>query len=251
MKISIITVCYNAAPFIRTCIESVLAQDHPDIEYVIVDGLSKDGTQDIVRSYGSRISRFVSEKDQGLYDAMNKGIALCSGEVIGILNADDLYDSPQVLSKVAALFEESGADTVFANLVYVEEGDLERVVRYFPGKGFHPGWFAWGKMPPHPTFFVRRELYERYGVFDTRFRICADFDLMLRFLHVHKASYAWLPLTTTRMRTGGSSTQGLKSTLTINREMLASCRKHGVRSSLPQIYAKYFGKIFQLIKRPS
>jgi glycosyltransferase involved in cell wall biosynthesis len=251
MKVSLITVCYNAAPLIRSCIDSVLAQDHPDIEYIIVDGNSSDGTQDIVKSYGGRIAKFISEKDKGLYDAMNKGIGMATGEVVGIINADDFYASPGVISRVAREFTDKQADAVFGDIVYVREGDLEKVIRYFPGKGNWPADFTRGLMPPHPSFFVRRRLYEQIGVFDTSYKICADFDLMVRFLYKGAAPFSYVPETFLRMRAGGSSTQGLRSTLTINQEMLRSLRSHGVRSNLLKIYAKYFSKVFQLIARPS
>lgn len=251
MRLSLITVSYNAAGVIRDCIDSVLAQDYPDLEYIVIDGASTDGTQEIVASYGERISVFVSEPDAGLYDAMNKGLARATGEVVGILNADDFYPHPQVLSRVMAQLQAAKTDTLFGDLVYVRDGKLDEVVRYFPGKGFHPGLLGRGLMPPHPTFFVRRSLYAQHGGFDTRYAICADFDLMVRLFHTHGASYTYLPEVLVHMRTGGSSTRGLRSTLTINREMLLACRRHGIRTSLPRIYAKYFRKVFQLISKPS
>jgi len=250
LRFSLITVAYNAAPYIRTAIESVLAQDHPHIDYLVVDGGSTDGTQDIVRSYGKRV-KLLAEPDEGLYDAMNKGIARAQGDVIGLLNADDLYASDQVISQVAAAFAGSGSDTVFGDLVYVREEDLLQVVRYFPGRGFQPRrWLRRGMMPPHPTFFVRRHLYEKAGAFDLQYRIAADFDLMVRFFLKHQVSYTYLPEVLVRMRTGGSSTAGLASNLQINREMLRSLRSHGIPSNLPLIYSKYLTKVFQLLRRP-
>ena len=178
MKISIVTVTYNAAKHLRTCIESVMNQDYPDLEYILIDGASTDGTQEIIAAYEDRIAHNISEPDEGLYDAMNKGIALASGEVIGILNADDFYAYPEVISEVMSRFSDPEIQTVYGDLIYVDEEDIKKVVRYFPGKGFHHRQMRRGLMPPHPTFFVRRELYERCGGFDTQFDICADFDLM-------------------------------------------------------------------------
>ncbi len=251
MNISIITVSYNAAPTIRQTIESVLGQDYPHIEYIVVDGNSTDGTQDLVRSYGSRIATFVSEPDKGLYDAMNKGLALASGDVVGILNADDLYAHSRVISNVMATFADTGADGLFADLVYFTSEQPDKITRFYPGKGFEPGKMLSGNMPPHPTFFVKRSFYKAHGGFDNSYRICADFELMVRFFHRAKGTFAYLPEVIVRMRSGGSSTRGLSSTFTINREMLRACRSNGLNTSLPRIYSKYFTKIFQLLRRPS
>ncbi|MEZ4825542.1 MAG: glycosyltransferase family 2 protein [Bacteroidia bacterium] len=250
MKVSIITVSYNAGEFIRTAIESVLAQDYDDIEYIVVDGASKDQTLEIVRSYGDRITKVLSEPDEGLYFAMNKGLKLAEGEIIGILNADDVYADPQVISRVVKAFQDTKADMTFADLVYVKAEDLSQIVRYYPGKGFRPEQFAKGMMPPHPTYFVRKELYEKYGDFNTRYRICADFDLMVRMFVSHKRSFAYIPGVIVKMRVGGNSAWG-KNTRQINREMLHSLRAHGVSTSLMKIYSKYFTKIFQLLAKPA
>jgi glycosyltransferase involved in cell wall biosynthesis len=250
MKISIITVTYNAAPFIRSCIDSVLSQDHPDVEYIVVDGSSTDGTQEIVRSYGDQIGKFVSEPDSGLYDAMNKGISMATGDIIGILNADDFYPGNGILTRVAKEFTEKKTDTVFGDLVYVRENDLDKVVRYFPGKGFEIGQLSRGMMPPHPTFFVRKRIYEKFGLFDTSYRICSDFDLMVRFFHTGGVNFSYIPEVLVKMRMGGYSTQGFRSNYTINREMLRACKKHGIPTNLARIYSKYFTKIFQLFHKP-
>jgi glycosyltransferase involved in cell wall biosynthesis len=250
MRVSLITVAYNAERHLRHCIESVLAQDHPEIEYIIVDGASTDGTLSLIRSYGDAIAKVVSEPDQGIYDAMNKGIRLATGDLIGLINADDFYAHAQVISQVVAAFAEHKTDTIFGDLVFVEEGDLDKVVRYYPGKGFHHRKMRRGIMPPHPTFFARRGMYEQYGYFDEHYRICADFDLMLRWFYHHEVSYQHLPTIMVKMRTGGASTKGLHSTRLINREILHSLRKNGIPSNLPLIYSKYLTKIFQLVKKP-
>ncbi|GAB4428654.1 MAG: glycosyltransferase family 2 protein [Bacteroidia bacterium] len=248
--VSLITVTYNAAQNLHSCIGSVRAQDYPHIEHIVIDGASTDGTQDIVRSYGDAIAHFVSEPDAGLYDAMNKGLARATGDIVGILNADDMYAHAGVISAVVDAMQRSGADTLFADLVYVSDERPGEIVRYFPGRGFRPTMMRRGFMPPHPTYFVRRALYARYGGFDTQFRICADFDLMVRHFVVQGVRYHYLPQVIVHMRTGGSSTQGLRSTRTINREMLRSLRQHGVRTHMLLIYSKYINKIFQLIRKP-
>ena len=251
MTISIITVCYNAAATIRHAVDSVLAQKGVDLQYIVVDGASTDGTTDILREYGNRISVLISEPDKGLYDAMNKGLKQATGDVIGILNADDFYAHDEVLAHVAQQMAAETSDACFADLVYVAEPDLGKVVRFYPGKGFQPRKMLSGNMPPHPTFFVSRKFYEEYGGFDTSFRISADFELMVRYFLVAKGTWTYLPEVIVKMRTGGSSTSGLSSTLTINREMLRACRMHGFRTSLLRIYSKYFKKIFQLVSRPA
>lgn len=250
MKVSLITVTYNASDHVRDCIESVLSQTHSDLEYIVIDGASSDNTMEIIREYSDRISHLISEPDDGLYDAMNKGIALATGDIVGILNADDLYSHKGVISKVVDVFNITDCDATFGDLVYFKTEEPDKITRFFPGKGFHPRQFAKGIMPPHPTFFVKRSLYESFGRFDTQFDICADFDLMVRFLYQNHATYTYIPEVLVRMRTGGSSTQGIQSTLTINKEMLRSCKQNGIATSLPKIYSKYFKKVFQLVKKP-
>jgi glycosyltransferase involved in cell wall biosynthesis len=181
---------------------------------------------------------------------MNKGIQRASGDIVGLLNADDFYAHDRVISQVVAAFEAHDTDSVFGDLVYIREEEPDKVVRFFPGKDFHPKQLRKGLMPPHPTFFVKKELYEQFGLFDTQFKICADFDLMVRLFHTHGISYHYLPEVMVKMRTGGASTQGLSSTMTINREMLASCRQHGIDTNLATIYSKYLAKVFQLVKKP-
>ncbi len=250
MKITLITVTYQAEKYLRACIDSVLTQDYPDFEYLIIDGGSTDGTLDILKSYGERVN-WISEKDKGLYDAMNKGIARAKGQFIGMLNADDFYPHPSVLSHVAAQLSDSGAQTLFGDLVYVKADVPEEMARYYPGKGFRPQWYLQGNMPPHPTFFVEKELYQRFGGFDLQFKIVADFDFMARLHLANRISWTYLPEVMVHMRLGGASTSGIKSTITINREMQKAVAKYGFRVSLFRLYLKYFAKIAQLWRRPA
>lgn len=239
MKITIITVSYNSAATIRDTIDSVLSQDYPDIEYIIVDGLSTDGTQDIVLSYGARISKFISEKDKGLYDAMNKGIGMATGAIVGIINSDDLYMNSQIISEVAAVFNKGNVDVVYGDLFYFKTGFPNTPLRYYKGGVFSLRRVRYGLMPPHPTFFIKKDVYEKYGKFDLRFTLSADFDLILRFLGVHKVPFEYLPKVLVKMRTGGKSTSSLKRTMIMNREDLESCRKYGIKSNLLKFYLKY------------
>ncbi|MBE9011491.1 glycosyltransferase [Pseudanabaenaceae cyanobacterium LEGE 13415] len=251
MKVSIITVTYNAAATIRDTIESVLSQDYPNIEHIIIDGASKDNTAEIVRSYGDRIAQFVSEPDRGMYDGMNKGIKLATGDVIAILNADDFYIDSQVISTIVEPFKQHQVDSVFADLVYVKHDDPEKIVRYYSSANFHPGKFAYGWMPAHPTFVVKRSAFEKYGDFKTDYKIAADYELLIRFLAIHKLSYHYIPQVLVKMRTGGASTANLSSNWILNREIVRGCLENGIQTNMTKVLSKYFVKVFQLVARPA
>ena len=247
MKISLITVAYNSSATIRDTIESVLAQDYRDVEYIVVDGASKDNTVEIIKSFGPRISNWISEPDQGIYDAMNKGVRLATGDVIGMINSDDFYYDETILSQVARAFEDESVDAVFGNLIFVDPKDLKKTVRSYSSKDWHPGKFARGFMPAHPTFFVRRKYYEQFGLFKTDYKIASDYEMLIRLLYVHKLNYRYLPLTMVVMRKGGVSSNGIKSNIILNNEIKRACNENGIRTNLPLIYLKYFTKIFELI----
>ncbi len=220
------------------------------VEHIIIDGASTDNSLELVWEISPH-ARILSEPDHGIYDAMNKGIALATGDIVGILNSDDFYACPQVLENVTNLFQMSDVDVVFADLVYVRPDNLDRVVRYYSGAGFTPDMFAWGWMPPHPTVFVRRGLYERYGLFRTDYRIAADYELMARLLARHRVKYAYLPEVIVRMRTGGVSTRNLHSNWILNREILRACAENGIQTNMLKVYSKYFRKVTQLFERPA
>ena len=236
MKISLITACYNGAGTIRTAIESVLSQKGVDIEYIVVDGGSKDGTVDIIKEYSTRstcstrlIFKWISEKDRGMYDAINKGIKMATGDVVGILNADDVLASDDTLAKIATRKAKS--------------------VRYCSAAKWRPWMFRFAAMVPHPSFYVRRECFERLGGYSLDYRICADFELELRYLYLAKLKAAYLPECVVVMRMGGMSTAGWRSNIVINREDLRALRSHGVWSCLPLIYLKYLFKIWGFVFR--
>lgn len=249
MKISIVTVVYNNANVIKSAIDSVLNQTYSDIEYIIIDGKSTDGTVEIIQSYGPKIDKFISEPDFGIYDAMNKGLKLATGDVIGILNSDDLYISNDVIAKVVQVFEERQVDSVFADLVYIKAENLNKVVRYYDSSYFSPDKFAYGWMPAHPTFFVKREIYEKYGYFKTDYKIAADYELLARFLGQYAISYFYLQLTIVKMRTGGVSTTNIKSNIVINQEILRACAENGIETNWWKILSKYPQKLLGLLKR--
>jgi glycosyltransferase involved in cell wall biosynthesis len=248
-KISIITVVWNNALTIRDAIDSVLSQTYKDREYIIVDGASTDGTVDIVKSYGDKITKFISEPDKGLYDAMNKGIGLATGDIVGILNSDDFYINEFVIEKVMKEFEEKQVDSVYADLVFVKPDNLDKVVRYYDSSHFKPDKFTYGWMPAHPTFFVKKEIYDKYGVFRTDLKIGADFDILVRFLHTHKISYSYIKDVLVKMRIGGVSTGGVNTTWQIAKEQLQVCKENNIETNILKIMSKYPKKVLELLRR--
>jgi glycosyltransferase involved in cell wall biosynthesis len=249
-KISIITVVYNNSQTINYAIESILAQDCPNIEHIIIDGASTDGTVEIIKSYGDKIAKFISEPDQGIYDAMNKGLKLATGDIIGILNSDDFYASNTIISDIVREFETKTVDLVFGDLVFVKPEDLTKVVRTYATPNFNPDKFAWGWMPPHPTCFLNRSVYERYGHFKTDYRIAADYEILIRFMAKYKITYSHIPKVLVKMRTGGLSTRNFNSNWILNQEIVRGCAENGIQTNMLKVCSKYFTKIFQLIRLP-
>ena len=248
MKISIITVVWNNNDTIKDAIESVLNQTYKDIEYIIIDGASTDGTVDIIKNYGDKIDKFISEPDKGIYDAMNKGIKLATGDVIGILNSDDFYIDEFVIEKVVKVFEEKEVDSLFADLVYVKPDNLEKTVRYYDSSNSFPNKFQYALYPAHPTFFVKKWVYEKYGLFKTDYKIAADFDIMARFLYSKEISFSYLKEPIIKMRTGGVSTSF--SSIWINSlEQLRVCNKNHIKTNIFKILLKYPSKVIGLFKK--
>lgn len=248
--VSIITVAFNSAHTIAEAIQSVLSQDYPSIEYLVIDGGSSDGTAEIVRGFGDRVNVFVSEPDRGMYDAMNKGIRLARGNVIGMLNSDDAYmDRRAVSDLVEAMLRES-TDSVFADVIYVDKDDPGRIVRYYRSRRWSPWRFRFGWMPAHPTFFVKREWYERCGGFSLDYRIAADFEMLVRLLHVAGVSYTYVGRPIVRMRSGGASASGWSNSMAINREIVRACRAHGISTALPLMALKVPGKLLEVSVGP-
>jgi len=248
MKISIITVVFNNAATIAQAIDSVLSQDYKDIEYIVVDGKSTDGTTEIISQYGNKIDRFVSEKDKGIYDAMNKGIRMATGDVVGILNADDFFYSNNTISAIAAAFDtDSKLEATIGDIVFISDDDHDKILRHYSAKKWRPSQFAWGYMPPHPSFFCKRELYERLGYHQIDYKIAADYELLIRFLLVNKVRFKYIPIITTKMRMGGASTRNLNSIITLNREIKRGCEENKVYTNYLMIYSKYFFKPFEFL----
>jgi len=248
MKISIITVSYNSAKTIRDTIDSVIQQNYHDIEYILVDGKSTDNTIEIIKSYGNKISKFISESDKGIYDAMNKGIQLASGDIIGILNSDDFYADADVLKNVANHFTVS-IDGLYADLVYVDALNTTKIIRTWKSGAYKEGAFLKGWMPPHPTFFVRRKVYQNFGDFTNQLKSAADYELMLRFIHKEKIKVAYLPKIIVKMRAGGASNSSIKNRIKANKEDRMAWKMNGLKPGVFTLIRKPLSKLNQFFKK--
>jgi glycosyltransferase len=235
VKISIITICYNSAHSIADAVNSVLSQTYPNIEYIVVDGKSKDNTVEIIQSFGDRISKFISEPDKGIYDALNKGVRMATGDVIGFMHSDDLFANDQIIEKVARMFEDNSTQSVYGDLQYVYKSDTNKVLRYWKSGEFSLQKLRMGWMPPHPTFYVRKSVYDAYGDFQIRYKIAADYDTMLRFLGKHQITTKYLPEVMVKMRVGGASNRSIKNIILKMQEDWDAIR------------GNQFGNIFTLI----
>ena len=248
MKISIITATYNSEATIADTINSVLSQDYSDIEYLVIDGGSSDATLDIVKANASRFGgrlRWISENDHGIYDAMNKGIRMATGDIVGILNSDDYYTSNDVLSTYANAFRTSKVDAVYGDIHFIHDGEPDKVTRYYSSKIFSPFWVRFGFMPAHPSLYVRREVYQKIGPYKLDYKIGADFEIVVRMFCVHKIKSKYLNLDFVTMRNGGASTNGFHSHRLLLQEDTRACRENGIYSNQFLIALKYLYKLFE------
>lgn len=251
MKLSIITVVRNGVNTIGKCLSSVRHQDcECSVEHIVVDGCSDDGTLELVETEGCCVAKVISEPDNGIYDAMNKGISLSSGDVIGILNADDFYASSFVLQRVADLLETKRLDSCYGDLLYVDADNLDLIKRYWVSGGFAAKKFYWGWMPPHPTFFVRRDVYEKYGLFNLDMGTAADYELMLRFLLKHRISCGYMPEILVKMRSGGVSNSSLQNRIDANRMDRKAWSVNGLKPFPWTLTLKPVRKIGQFFNKP-
>lgn len=248
-KISIVTVSRNSAATIEDTILSVAAQNHPRVEHVIIDGASTDGTLDIINRHRNKFSRRISEPDGGIYDAMNKGVRLSTGEIIGFLNADDVYSNTSVLGEIADIFEDDTVDACYGDLVYMDES-LSRVVRYWKSRPYRDGLFEKGWMPAHPTFFVRRAVFDRHGGFDLTFRLQSDFDLTMRFISICKIKSVYLPKVLVKMRIGGATNMSVSNIIKGNIEAYRVCRKNGINVTPLFVVNKILSRVPQFFSKP-
>lgn len=248
MKISLITATYNSADTLRDTLQCIQEQDHPDIEHIIIDGGSKDDTLKISEDF-PHIAKIVSEKDRGIYDAMNKGIAAATGDVIGILNSDDVYAHQGVISSVAAAFKNPEVQCSYADLQFVQRDNLDRVVRTWKAGRYTKKSFFYGWMPPHPTFFVRREVYQKAGMFNLDLGSAADYELMLRILLKYEIPAVYIQQVITKMRVGGVSTVSLKNRLKANYRDRLAWKVNGLDPYFFTLYLKPLRKLSQFLKR--
>lgn len=250
MKISIITVSYNSAKTIKDTIDSVLRQKYSDYEYLVVDGASKDGTVDVIREYEPKFEgrmRWVSESDRGIYDAMNKGIKMATGDVVGILNSDDFFTDIDVFERVAKEFEAGTAlEAIYGDVHFVKDEDLTKCTRYYSSSYFRPWLLRFGFMPAHPSFYVRKEIYEKYGLYDLQFRTSSDFEMMVRLFAKNKINAKYIPMDFVTMRAGGESTAGVEAKKKVNRDIASSLKKHGIYTCQAFQWVRYAWKVIEL-----
>lgn len=248
MKVSIITATYNSVKTLEGTIKSILAQTYADIEYIIIDGDSTDGTQQLIRQYEPQFGehlKWLSEKDCGIYDAMNKGIKMATGEIVGILNSDDYFTNNNVIELMMAAFKDSNLDAVYGDIHFIREGQPDKIFRYYSSKPFRPLWLRFGFMPAHPSFYCRKEVFEKAGLYKTDYKIGSDYEMMVRLFMVHKIKAKYLPLDFVTMRTGGASTRNVKSRLQLIKEDVRGCRENGIYTNPLMICMKYLYKIFE------
>ena len=241
MKISIITACYNNESTIKKCLDSV-AQQEGDIEHILIDGLSTDKTVKIIKNY-KHVAFFSSEKDEGIYDALNKGLNAATGDIIGFLHSDDVFYSNNTIAQIEQYFlDDDSLDAIYGDIEFVD--DQGKILRFYSSRNFNKNDFSRGRMPAHTSFFAKRKVYEEFK-FKLGYEIAADFDHLLRVFHSGKYNIDYKPITTTRMLTGGASTKNIQSRITINKEIARSCKENGVRTNMLKIYGKYLHKIFE------
>lgn len=243
-KVSVITVCYNSAATIERTICSVKNQSYKNIEYIIVDGKSNDSTIQIVKKF-SCIDKLISEEDSGIYDAMNKGISAASGEIIAFLNADDFYKKSDIIEKAVKKIISAGLDAVYGDVDFFSPIDTNKILRRYSSKFFSPRKLAYGLMPAHPSIFMKKKIFKAVGKFNINFRIAGDFDFILRAFKDNNLRYLYMPVVFVSMQTGGISTRGLKSSIILNKEIMQSCKKNGIKTNWAKLISRYFIKIFE------
>jgi glycosyltransferase involved in cell wall biosynthesis len=248
LRVSIITTTFNSSSTIAETMRSVGQQDYPLIEHIIVDGASADDTLRIVKQFTHSIS-IISEKDDGIYDAMNKGILAASGDIIGILNSDDIYADSNVISKIVQAFQDPSVQCCYADMVYVDARDASKITRTWKSGKYNIRSFYWGWMPPHPTFFLRKSVYDQLGLYNKNMRSAADYEMMLRVMVHHKMKAFYIPQIIVKMRTGGISNASLKNRIRANREDREAWRINGLKPNLFTLYLKPLRKITQFLKK--
>jgi len=246
MKVTVITVAYNMSNAIENTIFSVASQKYDDVEHIVVDGGSTDGTREIIERHADKLSAWISEPDRGVYDAMNKGIAMATGDVIGFLNADDIYAHHRVLSDIAHALDDNSVDICYADVEFRnEEGKL---LRRYDSSRFHPGKLAWGWMPAHPALYVRKPFFDKVGKFQTDYQIAADYEWVIRAFSIHAVRWKYISDVWVHMRVGGVSTTSWKNRWLLNREIVRACKQNGIRTNLFRVMMKIPMKLMELLK---
>jgi len=245
LKVSIITVVLSNKKYIADAINSVLSQSHKDIEYIIIDGGSTDGTVEIIRSYGDKITKFISQSDKGVYYALNKGVELATGDIVGLLHSDDYYVNNKVISQIVEAFERQNCDAVYTNLFYVSNTNSDKIIRIWDSGSYSESKFYYGWMPPHPAFFVKREVYEKNGAFNTELNFAADYELMFRFIFKNKIKVHYIPKFLVKMRVGGASNRNIWNRIKANIEDRKAWTINGSKPKFYTLLLKPFSKIFQ------
>jgi len=246
MKVSIITATYNSEKTILDTLKSLENQTYQNIEYIVIDGASSDDTVELIKNNSTRITKIISEPDKGIYDALNKGLKVATGDVVGFLHSDDLFASNTVIEDIVAKFNLTNSDAVYGDLKYVAQHDTFKVIRLWKSGEYNINRITSGWMPPHPTFFMKRELYDQYGYFDLNFKIAADYDSLLRYIWVNKISLAYIPEVLTLMRVGGASNRSLSNIIQKTKEDIRALSKNNV-PILKAIILKNLSKIPQFI----
>ena len=245
MKVSIVTITYNSSKTIEDSLRSVANQTHKDIEHILIDGKSSDNTVEIIKSY-THVTTLVSEKDSGIYNAMNKGLKLATGEIVGILNSDDFLAAENTIEEIVKNFP-SESDAIIGDIAFVRPDNLSKIIRYYSSKSWNPNKFKWGFMPPHPSFYLRNKFYKQYGYYKEDYVIAADYELLIRMLYTKKLKYKYLPLQIVTMRTGGVSTQNIKSRYILNKEIVRGCKENNINTNMLFLTFKYFKKVFEYV----
>jgi glycosyltransferase involved in cell wall biosynthesis len=249
MKISIITVCYNSAATIKKTLLSVRSQTYKNIEHIIVDGKSSDGTLSIINNHSFGNLKFVSEHDKGIYDAMNTGLAMATGDIIGFLNSDDYYAYSGVIEDVVFNFANAEIDALYGDVAFFSAGKNSKFKRRYRSNFFSPSRLSWGWMPAHPTLFLHRNIFNRVGNFSTTYKIAGDFEFIARAFKDDRLRYKYIPRVLVNMQIGGASTNGLKSKIILNFEVMRACRENGLSTNLLKLLCKYPFKFFEMISK--
>ncbi len=255
MKITIITTTYNSATTLRDTFNSILSQTYQEFEYWVIDGGSSDGTVDIIKAFEPKFNgrmHWISEKDKGLYDGMNKGFKRATGDVIGILNSDDFFASCDILETIAKAFindKEGKLDAIYGDVHFVKPNNLNKCIRYYSSKKFRPWLLRFGYMPAHPSFYARREIFDKHGLYSLEYKLAADYDMMVRLFCKHKINAKYIERDFVTMRTGGASTRNIYRRLLLTKEDAKACRKHGIYSNFIMCSVKYFSKVLEFIHK--